>query len=130
MLGFLLAALLAQSDDLAAKLREFDGRVLPEEMPRMLSRDARSRIEAANRRESEAWGKITTTPQWALYRSDRLKALKESLGAPAEVPADLHVRTTRTLEGEGHRIENLVFESRPGLLVTANLYVPVPERPS
>ena len=31
---------------------------------------------------------------------------------------------TRELEGDGFRIENLVYESRPGLVVTANLYPP------
>jgi cephalosporin-C deacetylase-like acetyl esterase len=34
------------------------------------------------------------------------------------------VRVTRTLEGDGYRIDNLVFESRPDLTVTANLYRP------
>jgi cephalosporin-C deacetylase-like acetyl esterase len=33
---------------------------------------------------------------------------------------------TRTLEGDGYQIENLVFESRAGLVVTANLYLPDP----
>ena len=37
----------------------------------------------------------------------------------------MKVRTTRTLPGEGYQIENVVFESRPGLLVTANLYSPL-----
>jgi cephalosporin-C deacetylase-like acetyl esterase len=127
-----LAAILpqAQADDLAAQLRELDSKVLPAEQPRMISRDAHARIEAANRRESEAWGKITTREQWEAYRDSRVTALRESLGAKETAPQDLKVRVTKTLEGQGHRIENLVFESRPGLLVTANLYVPVPERAS
>ena len=28
------------------------------------------------------------------------------------------------MEGDGYRVETIVFESRPGLLVTANLYLP------
>src|SRR5207244_6831815 len=40
------------------------------------------------------------------------------------VPKDLNVRVTRTLAGPGYRVENIVFESRPGLVVTANLYLP------
>jgi hypothetical protein len=127
-----LAAILpqAQAEELAAGLREFDAKVLPAELPRMISRDAHARIEAANRRESEAWGKITTREQWETYRYARVAALGESLGAKETAPKDLNVRVTRTLEGQGHRVENLVFESRPGLLVTANLYVPVPGRAS
>lgn len=105
---------------------EIDPRVLPPgvDRGRQLSQDARARIRAANDRESEAWRKIKTREEWEAYRDARLKALRESLGAFPPVPADLKVRVTRTLEGDGHRIENLVFESRPGLVVTANLYVP------
>lgn len=120
----------AQSDDLAARFRELDARVLPAEVPRMISRDARARIEAANRRESQAWGEIRTRDDWEKYRDARIVALRESLGAAEPTPKDMKVKVTGKLEGRGHRIENLVFESRLGLLVTANLYVPVPERPS
>jgi dienelactone hydrolase len=126
ILSLALTALLAQADE----LRDLDGKVLPAEQPRMLSRDARSRIDAANRRESQAWAAISTKAQWEAYRDQRIQALRRSLGADEPVPRDLKVKVTRTLEGQGHRIENLVFESRPSLLVTANLYVPVPERAS
>jgi len=36
----------------------------------------------------------------------------------------LNARTTGTLERKGYRIEKVVYESRPNLFVTANLYVP------
>jgi len=125
----LLSALLVQ-DDLAGKLRELDPKVLPAEQPRMIGRDARARIEVANRRESEAWAKISTRAEWESYAAAKVAALRASLGTPIAVPRDLNVRVTRKLDGDGHRVENLVYESRPGFLVTANLYVPVPERPS
>src|SRR5262249_41384024 len=48
-----------------------------------------------------------------------------SLGQFPEPPRDLKIRVTKTLEGDGFVIQNLVFESRPGLIVTANLYKPV-----
>jgi dienelactone hydrolase len=125
----LLAVLfLAQADDPAPLLREPDAWVLPKAQPTMISRDAAARIKLANQRESEAWGKITTRAEWEQYRDVRIRALRESLGADAPVPKDLRIRVTKTLDGAGHRIENLVFESRPGLLVTANLYSPLPER--
>ena len=45
-------------------------------------------------------------------------------GPVPPAPPGLKVHLTRTLEGDGYRIEDLVFESRPGLVVTANLYAP------
>ncbi|MBI3856442.1 MAG: acetylxylan esterase [Planctomycetes bacterium] len=129
----LMSALLVQ-DDLAGQLRDLDSKVLPAEQPRMIGRDARARIEAANKRESEAWGRIATKADWEKYVGPKIQALRaslrDSLSDEEKVPADLKVRVTRSLEGEGHRVDNIVFESRPQLIVTANLYVPVPERPS
>jgi dienelactone hydrolase len=125
----LLSALLVQND-LAEKLRELDSKVLPAEEPRMIGHDARVRIEEANRRESQAWAAVQSREDWEKYRDAKVQALRASFGATAEVPKDLSVKVTKKLDGEGFRIENLVFESRPELVVTANLYVPAPERPS
>ena len=36
----------------------------------------------------------------------------------------LNARVTKIVEREQYRIENVIFESRPGMLVTANLYLP------
>ena len=41
---------------------------------------------------------------------------------PAKTP--LNARVTKVLERDGFRIENVIFDSRPGFPVTANLYVP------
>lgn len=121
-------------NDLAAQVKRFDARVFPGEddqrpqLASMLSRDVRMRRDAANRRESAAWSKIGTRAEWELFRDVRIQALRESLGQFPPAPKDLHIRVTRSLEGDGYRIENLVFESRPGLLVTANLYLPSASR--
>jgi cephalosporin-C deacetylase-like acetyl esterase len=89
----------------------------------MLHEDAMARIRAANDRETRAWRAVRSRAEWERYRDGKLEALRASLGAfPARGP--LATRVTRTLEGPGYRIENVVFESRPGLLVTANLYSP------
>lgn len=41
---------------------------------------------------------------------------------PEKTP--LNARITAVHERDGYKIENVIFESRPGFLVTANLYVP------
>jgi cephalosporin-C deacetylase-like acetyl esterase len=116
--------------DLAAQLKELNSLVVPadsdqaKELPKMLSADARNRIRTANQRETKAWQELKTKADWEKFKEPRLAALRASLGQPIEVPKDLNVRVTKTLEGDGYKIENLVFESRPGLVVTANLYLP------
>jgi cephalosporin-C deacetylase-like acetyl esterase len=118
------------AEDLAERLRAVDSRVFPagseqaRSLPGMLGQDVRARLRAADARESKAWRALKGREDWEKYRDVRLRALRESLGTFPPVPADLRVRVTRTLEGPGYRIDNLVFESRPGLLVTANLYRP------
>jgi cephalosporin-C deacetylase-like acetyl esterase len=116
--------------DVAAVLRTLDGNVWPregdkaKELGRMVARDVRARIQAANEREDKVWRQVQSRADWEKFRDTRLEALRASLGQFPPRQADLRVRVTRTLEGDGYRIENLVFESRPGLWVTANLYMP------
>ena len=118
-----------QEKALTARLRELDEKDLKTEgdaarlFPRMLSQAARSRRDAANRRDFEAW-KAVRSRRWERFRAPRLRALRASLGSFPPVPHALKVRVTGTLEGEGYRIEKLIFQSRPGLWVTANLYLP------
>lgn len=121
---------IASAEDSAAtakSLRDLDTTVLTGDrttLSRMVSNDVQARLREANRRESAAWHGITSRAEWEAYRDPRLAALRKSLGRPADAPRDLRVRTTRTLTGDGFRVENILFESRPGLIVTANLYLP------
>jgi cephalosporin-C deacetylase-like acetyl esterase len=128
--GGLAPAAEAMEGALAAQLQELTANVLPadeglaKQLRQMLAQDMRGRRTAANQRETKAWLAVQTRADWERYRDVRIQALRQSLGEFPPVPSDLHVRVTHTLEGDGYRIENLVFESRPGLIVTANLYQP------
>ncbi|MEW6304520.1 MAG: prolyl oligopeptidase family serine peptidase [Verrucomicrobiota bacterium] len=58
----------------------------------------------------------------AYVRSVREK-IQRSFGPwPKKTP--LNPRVTRTVERDAYKIENVIFESRPNFLVTANLYIP------
>lgn len=120
----------ALADDLAAKLRRLDLRVLPAdeatELGQMLRRDQRARLQAAHDREARIFADVTTTGEWEAFRDKRLKALRASLGNLPGPAAKVKALVTGRLQGEGHVIENLVYESRPGFVVTANLYLPDP----
>jgi cephalosporin-C deacetylase-like acetyl esterase len=112
---------------LAQQLRTLDAKVLPEQresLQTMVSDDLRKRTRAANLRSTAQWREIDSRRDWQRFRDAKLKLLCDSLGTFPPVPQKLQVRTTGTLAGDGYRIDNLVFESRPGLWVTANLYQP------
>ncbi|MBM4041348.1 MAG: hypothetical protein FJ290_22835, partial [Planctomycetes bacterium] len=121
------------SSDLARRLQALEQAVLTaDERARAasaLDNDCRARLRAANRRDAATWAKVRSRADWERFRDARLKPLRESLGSFPPAPKSLDVETTKTVEGEGHRVECLVFETRPGLVATANLYVPNPPRP-
>ena len=101
-----------------------------EELSKMLEKHAQEGIAAANRRSSREWQRIADREQWESFKRTRLEALRASLGQFPDIPGNPRRLTTRTVPGDGFVIENLVFESRPGLWVTANLYRPDPVRKS
>ena len=79
---FALAPAGLRGADLADEIRRLDVRVVAadsdaaKELPRMLGRDARARIDVANRRETEAWHNITSRTEWEDYRDRRIDALR------------------------------------------------------
>jgi hypothetical protein len=79
--------------------------------------------EQVNRRDIQAWEAIRTREDWEHFRDQRIAALKKSLGT-FPPPGEVKVHVTKTIPGDGFSIQNLVYESRPGLWVTANLYCP------
>lgn len=97
---------------------------------RMLSNDIRARRRAVNQSDVAEWRRIDTREEWETLRDHRIAALQESLGQFPEPPDDLNVRITKSIDGDGYQIDCVVFESRPGLHVTANIYRPADIRES
>lgn len=120
----------ADESPLAKQLRELDSRVIvlgtvkQPPLASMLSRHADARLRQANRTSTAEWEQIKTRADWEAFRLAKLAALKKSLGQFPESPRDLMVKVTGSHVGDGYRVDNLVYESRPGLIVTANLYRP------
>ncbi len=132
---FLSCVNVAVSDDaskreLAEQIREFDGRVIlrgtlrRNPMTAMLSRYVAAELRRANQKDRATWQAIKTKSDWETMRDRRIKALRDSLGTFPAVPEDLKVQVVRTTKGDGFEVDNLIFESRPGVVVTANLYRP------
>jgi len=120
------AALLAQA------IRRLDPNVLlnqadgpgRERLRRMVAEDIRRRRDEFNRRDLQAWQSIRNREDWESFKAARIAALRRSLGQVPDPARNAPVTKTKEISGEGFVIQCLVFESRPGLLITANLYRP------
>ncbi len=89
--------------------------------------DAAKRVYEADRRADEAWLACTTPEAVRAHQRDVRKALVTSLGGlPEKTP--LNAKTTGRVERDGYAIEKVVFESRPNFHVTANLFLPDPQK--
>ncbi len=125
---------MAVGDNLASQLSALDAHVLTSHergaFAQMLHDDVWARTEAVHQQDRNAWTQVRSKEEWETFCAARLEALRRSLGTFSANPGDLHVHRTSVVEGDGYRIENLVYESRPGVLVTANLYLPSPLRES
>src|ERR1043165_9899788 len=95
---------------------------------RALDDDAWARLREMERADSRAWAAVQTKADWERFRDARIGKLREAMNVPPP-GRPLSIEITRTINAAGYRIENLVFDSRPGLPVTANLYLPEPARP-
>lgn len=63
--------------------------------------------------------------QWNAHRDELRKQLLEMLGLdPIPEKTELQATVTGTVEHDEFRVENVHFQSRPGLYVTGNLYLP------
>ncbi|MFO0802293.1 MAG: hypothetical protein U0791_04120 [Gemmataceae bacterium] len=94
------------------------------ELPKTMAADANRRMAAANLKESAAFEAVKTKEQWEKHRDERLAKLKASLGTWPEPPKRMRIETTRVIKGDGFAIQNILYESRPGMWVSANLYRP------
>jgi dienelactone hydrolase len=90
----------------------------------MVSRYLENRIEQAVLAERRAWEEVRTRADWEKFRDVRIQALRESVGVfPPERQA-LDSRVTAKHQGDGYRLENVIFQTRPGSWMAANLYLP------
>ncbi|MDF1656289.1 MAG: acetylxylan esterase [Verrucomicrobiales bacterium] len=68
---------------------------------------------------------LSDVEDWPRLKADLRRQLFEMLGLqPLPARSDLKAKITGSIEREGIVVENIVFQSRPGLYVTANFYRP------
>lgn len=119
MRPFLLLSLLASAATAAP---------YPEKTPETPGNKLIDRYFAGQAREIAAEngvGSIATAEEWQARAPEYRRQLFEMLGLdPMPEKTPLNVVKTGGLKGEGFVVENLHFQSMPGLYVTANLYLP------
>jgi dienelactone hydrolase len=91
--------------------------------PRMVQEYFVDRVRAIEEAGIERRAQLKTQADAEAYVRDVRAKIQRCFGPwPEKTP--LSPRTTRVVERDTYNIENVIFESRPGFLVTANLYVP------
>ncbi len=91
--------------------------------PRMVQEWLVDRVRDAEDRGDALRAAVRTNEDALDYVASCRERIKKCFGPfPEKTP--LNARTTRVIERDTYRIENVIFESRPGYFVTANLYVP------
>jgi dienelactone hydrolase len=68
-----------------------------------------------------------TIEAWHAHKAMLRRKLVESWGGFPPEPCDLAPRKLGELTRDGYRVEKIVFQTRPGVLMTANAYVPAGE---
>lgn len=101
------------------------------EQPRgegMLRNYYRLRTHEQFDRRLEKLETLTTPERIAEYQQTLRKEFIAALGGfPERTP--LNARVVGKVRGDGFHVENVIYESRPGFFVTANLYLPEGEPP-
>jgi cephalosporin-C deacetylase-like acetyl esterase len=65
-----------------------------------------------------------TVAEWEANKKTLRSNLLKSWGGFPNEPCNLEPRVMGTLKRDGYRVEKLVIQTRPGVLMTANAYVP------
>lgn len=92
--------------------------------PRMLQEYFVTRVSRIERRGLLAKAELKTKADAEAYVKEVQEKIKKSFAPFPQKKSPLKARITGTVERDVYKIEKLIFESRPGFLVTANLYLP------
>jgi dienelactone hydrolase len=91
--------------------------------PRMMQEWLTDQVRAAEERGNERRAALKTKADAEAYVQSVRERIARSFGPfPEKTP--LNAKVMGVVERDTYRIENVIFESRPGFFVTANVYVP------
>lgn len=91
--------------------------------PRMVQEWLVQQVRAKDLVHREQYEGLKSREQAEAHVASVRARIRECFGPfPEKTP--LNARVTKTTQRDTYRIENVIFESRPGFLVTGNLYLP------
>jgi dienelactone hydrolase len=119
-LASLFVVALPAADELSVLTPAVDGTPPGRQFERWLKHEFYQRVD----RRTVAFEKVLKSESAMRAWQAERKAffLRQLGGLPERTP--LNARVTGRLQGQGYRVENILFESRPGHHVTGNLYLP------
>lgn len=80
-------------------------------------------IHSLDRDIDDAWGRVASVAEFdAMRKTQREMMIRRIGGFPERTP--LNAKVVGIVRRGGCRVEKIIFESRPGMFVTANLYLP------
>src|SRR5688500_10369633 len=91
--------------------------------PRMMQDWLMERVREAEARGNALRTAVKTKADAEAYVKSVQERIRQSFG-PLPEKTPLNAKVAKVVERDGYRIENITFESRPGLVVTGNLYLP------
>lgn len=91
--------------------------------PHMVQEYYVARFREARAKRRARWAKVRTRKDALVLQDECRRRIRRSFG-PLPKRTPLKARVTGKVDGERYTIEKLLLESRPGFLVSANLYVP------
>lgn len=91
--------------------------------PRMVQEFFVRRVNDVHQQRLDRLSRLQTRAEAESYVRSVRDRVRECFG-PLPEKTPLNPRVTKVVERDTYKIENVLFESRPGFLVSANLYVP------
>ncbi|MGH9849076.1 MAG: hypothetical protein ACREBD_04385, partial [Blastocatellia bacterium] len=91
--------------------------------PRMVQEYFVSRVRGIEQAALKKKVALKTRAQAEAYVREVREKIRSCFG-PLPEKTPLNARIAGVVEGDAYRIEKVIFESRPGFLVTSNLYIP------
>ena len=92
--------------------------------PRMVHDHYLQRVRRFEKQTLERKAGLKNKADAEAYVREVRERIQKCFGPFPATRSPLNARVTKTVERDAYRIENVIFESRPGFFVTANLYLP------